>query len=235
MTTTHPTSPERPRRRTAVARVITLIRYLVEDAIGIIADVRYEIRDRLRGRRRRRSGFRRFPIVLAACVIGAGSLRSQVATPAIVGHWKGEAEIFSNWTKARTLAVDIRIAANDSVTGTIGDARLTGGTLFSNRGWLGRTLAIKTDYRIVGGLAGKVIEAEGIERSSVSLPLNLVDGTFRGSVQTSGAKVGGGASAILTAGRLVLRRVPDTMLCQRQAMPCPGGPMMSGKPARTTR
>jgi hypothetical protein len=173
-------------------------------------------------------------VALVACAIAPRPAQSQVATPAIVGHWKGNAEIFSNWTTARTLAVDIRISSDDKVTGTIGDARLVDGRLVSNRSGFERVVGIKTDYRIVAGLDGKVIAAEGIDRATVSLPFNAVDSAIMGSVQTSGTKMGGPTNGILTAGRMVLRKAPDSMVCPQPPASCPC-PMMSGKPPQETR
>lgn len=141
---------------------------------------------------------------------------AQVATPSMVGHWKGEASIFVNWTKTKTLVVDLRIGADDRVTGTIGDAQLIDGQLFSNRGWFGRSLHVKTDYRVLGKLDGSIIAAENITRESVSLPLNWKDGVFEGGLATSGSQFGGAQSMIFTAGKLVLRRVPDMIVCDRE-------------------
>lgn len=138
----------------------------------------------------------------------------------MVGHWKGEASIFVNWTKAKTLVVDVRIGADDRVTGTIGDAQVVEGRLVENRGWLGRSLGVKTDYRVLGRLDGRIIAAENITRESVSLPLNFKDGVFEGGLATSGSQFGGAQSMILTAGRLVLRRVPDMILCDREPSGC---------------
>ena len=156
-----------------------------------------------------------------ALTIFASFAGAQVATPPMVGHWKGEAAIYVAWTKAKTLVVDLRIAASDSVTGTIGDARLVGGRLDANRGWLGRSLNVKTDYRIQGKLDGPIIAAENITRASVSLPLNFKDGVFTGGLATSGSQFGGAQSMILTAGKLVLYRVPDMILCDREPRECP--------------
>ena len=172
---------------------------------------------------------------LAASILSLASAAAaaQVATPAMVGHWKGEAGIFSSWTTVRTLTVDIRIAANDKVTGKIGDATLVNGRLVSNRGWFGRTIRIKTDYRILAELEGRIIAAEGVLRSSVSLPLNWVDGRFQGSVATSGTDFGGAESGILTAGHLTLQRVPDMIVCQAgDAIQRLWPPPTSGVPAR---
>jgi hypothetical protein len=150
----------------------------------------------------------------------ASFAEGQVATPPMVGHWKGEASILVNWTKAKTLMVDLTIGADDHVLGTIGDARLVDGQLVSNRGWFGRVLRVKTDYRILAKLEGPIIAAEHVARESVSLPLTWKDGMFEGSLATSGTQFGGAESMILTAGKLVLRRLPDMIVCDRDPRPC---------------
>ncbi|MGB7767593.1 MAG: hypothetical protein WBN22_01905, partial [Verrucomicrobiia bacterium] len=42
--------------------------------------------------------------------------------------------------------VKVDIHADGSVTGTVGDAKLTEGRFESNRGWLGRKLNLYSDY-----------------------------------------------------------------------------------------
>ena len=77
-----------------------------------------------------------------------------------VWTWKGTADIVVDWTKARTLPVEIAIAADDRVTGKIGDAMIVNGRFRPNRGWLGRALHVKTDWMIDGRLEGPIIAAE---------------------------------------------------------------------------
>ena len=94
--------------------------------------------------------------ILAVPAIGA----SQVATPMMVGRWEGEGNIVVDWTKQRTLAVNIVIFADDKVTGTVGDATLVNGRLLRNRGWLSAMMHWKTDYIIEATLEGPIIRAE---------------------------------------------------------------------------
>ena len=61
-----------------------------------------------------------------------------VVTPAMVGHWEGNARIIVSWCHQTNLPVKVDIHADGSVTGTVGDAKLTEGRFESNRGWLGR-------------------------------------------------------------------------------------------------
>jgi hypothetical protein len=146
--------------------------------------------------------------------IATGSVASaQVVRPAMVGHWKGDAQIFVDWTRTKTLTVDIVIGRDDRVTGKIGDARLIDGRFDRNRGWLMQRLGWKTDYLIDGKLDGAVIAAENIRREGVMLPLDWNGDRFEGGVNTSGTEFGGAASMVLAAGKLILRRVPDSVVC----------------------
>jgi hypothetical protein len=145
------------------------------------------------------------------------ALPAQVATPVMVGRWKGEAQIAVDWTKARTLLVDIRIASDDRVTGTIGDASLVDGRLMRNRGPIARALGLSRDYIIAGALEGPVIAVENIERDAVKMPLNWIDGRFEGGFNTSGTKLGGAESMVLAAEKLVLHRVPDMIICPAES------------------
>jgi hypothetical protein len=61
-----------------------------------------------------------------------------IVTPAMVGHWEGNARIIVSWCHQTNLPVKVDIHADGSVTGTVGDAKLTEGRFESNRGWLGR-------------------------------------------------------------------------------------------------
>ena len=110
-----------------------------------------------------------------------------VVTSAMVGHWEGNARIIVSWCHQKNLSVKVDIHADGSVTGTVGDAKLSEGHFESNRGWLLRKLNWATDYIITGGLDGAIVAAEGITRSRVKMPLNFIGGTFAGGVNTSGS------------------------------------------------
>lgn len=143
----------------------------------------------------------------------SGVAAAQAALPAMCGRWKGNADIFVNWTKARTLPVEIVIAADDRVTGKIGDATILNGRFRPNRGWLGRALRIKTDWMIDGRLDGPIIAAENVVREELMMPLNWKGSSFEGGIATSGSKIGDRDTMTLTA-RVILRRAPDMVVCQ---------------------
>jgi hypothetical protein len=156
--------------------------------------------------------FIRFAGVASLVSIVSSAGGAQVTEAPMLGRWRGEANIVVNWTKARTIPIDITIVDHDSVTGRIGDAKLVGGVLSRNRGWLGRALDVKTDYIVDGRLEGPLLEAEGILRTSVRMPMNFRLGQWVGSVHSSGTPAGGAKSMIFTAS-FTLYRVPASVVC----------------------
>lgn len=129
-----------------------------------------------------------------------------IVTPAMIGHWEGTAHIVAAWIHHTSLSVKVDIHADGSVSGTVGNAKLTHGHFLRNRGWLFRKLNWATDYVIRGGLDGPIVAAEGIERSSVAIPLNFKDGMFEGGVNTSGTLWGGKKSQEFVAQHVKLVR-----------------------------
>ena len=107
--------------------------------------------------------------------------------PALVGHWEGNGRIIVSWCHQKNLAAKVDIHPDGSVSGTVGDARLTEGRFLKNRGWLGRKLNIETDYIITGNLNGPIVAAEGITRQRVMMPCNFEDGLIKGAVDTDGS------------------------------------------------
>ena len=108
-------------------------------------------------------------------------------TPAMVGHWEGDARIIVSWCHQKNLTVKVNIHADGSVTGTVGDAKLTDGRFESNRGWLLRKLNWSCDYIITGGLDSDIVADEGIKRERVIIALNYNAGIFKGGVDTEGS------------------------------------------------
>jgi hypothetical protein len=146
----------------------------------------------------------------------------RVASPvdsAMLGSWCGSARINVNWTVRRTLEVEVAIAADGRVQGTVGDASLVDAAFRSNRNAAERAIRVKTDWIIEGKLVGDIVAAEHVRRTDVSIPLNWAPadsgGELRGGVNTSGTPFGGAGSMVLAASRLVLTR------CSRPSRPAP--------------
>ena len=158
--------------------------------------------------------------LLAALPVSRLCASERVPTQ-VVGHWEASARIIVIWCKQKSLPIAVNIQADGHVTGTVGDATLTSGRFKQNRGWFGRKLNLKTDYIITGHLTGPIVAAEGITRSSVSMPLNFKSGTMAGGLHTSGSKFGGKKRMILSASSLTLTRTnsvgtKDTLEPSRQ-------------------
>jgi len=149
-------------------------------------------------------------LVAALALLPALSLGAQVPDTGMVGAWSGEGKIVVNWTNQSFIQVRLDIRADGSVTGSVGDARLTKGRISRNRGAIGRLLNLKTDYIVRGELHGPVIASEHIERDRVSLPLNWDGDTFQGGLHTSGSAFGGADRMVFSAFDLYLRRDPAT-------------------------
>ncbi len=79
-------------------------------------------------------------------------------TDSLTGEFSGESEVYAWFRKGQSpseypedwIDVKIIIDSDGRVTGTVGDARLSNGTIKQNRTWFERLVNIKTDYIIAG-------------------------------------------------------------------------------------
>jgi hypothetical protein len=134
---------------------------------------------------------------------------TQVAAPAIVGRWVGEATIAVNWTRRRVLPIDITICRGDTVYGTVGDASLAGARLERSD-----AATEKTQYFISANLDGAIIRAENVWRPSVRIGLNSRDTILEGILTTPGWRMATVERKAIAA-TVVLRRVPVVVLTVR--------------------
>ena len=135
-------------------------------------------------------------LAVTVCAQAEGNL----VTPEMRGTWCGEGRIVVNWTHQTNLTVILTISSNATVTGKVGDAALVNGRFKRNRTAIGRKLNLATDYIVTGDLSGPVIAGEGVNRSSVNIPLNFqTNNCFTGGLHTSGTKFGGAKGMALSA------------------------------------
>jgi hypothetical protein len=104
-----------------------------------------------------------------------------IITPAMVGHWEGNARIIVSWCHQTNLTVAVDIHADGSVTGKIGDATLVAGHFLSHRSWPWR------HTMVTGKLDGAIVAAEGITRSYVTMICDFSNGSFTGQIDTNGS------------------------------------------------
>ena len=150
---------------------------------------------------------RRSQIVAGLVMLAAaGAAGGQTVSPPMLGVWQGEGAVTVPWVHQRRIPVTLTILANDSVGGTIGDAKLVGGW-FTTRDPKSRVgLRWNTDYIIIGYLDGPIIRDEGIWRPSIQIPLNWNGKEFIGGFATSGWQVKSAERRAVEA-NLILRRV----------------------------
>ena len=131
---------------------------------------------------------------------------SAPASP-LAGSWSGSAKPVVNWVQKQDLAVRLEIAADGTVTGTIGDATLVDAKIRPGRGSIQKSLGWGRDFRIHGKLEGDLIKAEHIHRDAIDVVFNQIDdGTLKGGLTSSGSEFGGKSSMKLAAGNMTLQR-----------------------------
>ncbi len=123
----------------------------------------------------------------------------------MAGHWQGTGREIVTWCSKDTIAFDLVIAADGTVTGTIGDARILSGTLRRNNQVL-RKLGNRP-YLIKARLEGAIVADEGIVRDRITLFLDFKDGKFNGGFRTSGWEFGGKKRMAMTGVDVRLKRV----------------------------
>lgn len=139
------------------------------------------------------------PVSLVAfAVIALGRLAAMAQEAAatvlppseLVGTWRGTTEIFGPFTVGTfpsTVADDhqrvvVEIAASGAVTGQIGEAVFLRSSVRRNRGAIGRTLNVATDYIVRGVLEGKVTPHDPGARRDFTIPFNLIEGKLVGTM-----------------------------------------------------
>lgn len=118
------------------------------------------------------------------------------APPELIGHWHGEGEIsipvlfdpseaptFPDLEKV-PITIDLVIQEDATVTGTVGGATLQDAILASNRGDLGRSLNMATDWLVQSGtLEGAIVpDQDTTATKDFSLPFNLEDERMQGTL-----------------------------------------------------
>jgi hypothetical protein len=120
--------------------------------------------------------------MLTALLAGIHSCGAQhVVTPAMTGHWEGNARVIVSWCAQTNLPVALDIRADGSVAGTIGDAKLVEGHFLSHRSRPWRHTII------TGKLDGAIVAAEGVSRSQVTMICDYNNDSFKGQIDTSGS------------------------------------------------
>lgn len=146
-------------------------------------------------------------LFLLAVVALAPTYAKDTAIPnAMIGHWEGNTKVIVQWCEQNTLPITIDVSPDGTVTGIIGDAKLTNANLKKKSNWFGAKTGTNTTHIITGKLEGDIVKAEGIFRDKVFVHVRIEDATLKGSLATNGAKIGGKESMILTTTSLRLSK-----------------------------
>lgn len=135
--------------------------------------------------------------IAVTLLISASFLKTSTASneafppPTLVGIWRENAEIFGSFkiepypSKAPEGHQDVVIAidASGTITGRVGQAVFNNCTLRRNRGWLGRTLNVKSDFIVLGGhMEGKIAPKDEGGRREFTIPFNIKNGKLSGTI-----------------------------------------------------
>ena len=135
-------------------------------------------------------------VVLGILLASCGATPIKEVDPSVTGTWHGECEIglpvvFNpaqlpdgvDRTR-RVVALNITIHENAAVEGTVGEATIEGSVLKRNRGELGRSLNMASDYIIIDGyLSRPIVSGEDeSDLKSFTIPFDLVDNQIQGGL-----------------------------------------------------
>jgi hypothetical protein len=117
----------------------------------------------------------RIMAVLACAVFCASTaLAKGPVASAPIGHWTGTGRIVANWTVSKDLPFDIHVAADGTVTGSIGDATIASGSISFNQGI--KRAFVHSDFTVAVTLTGPLLAKDGVTRKRFDLHLTPEDG-----------------------------------------------------------
>lgn len=125
--------------------------------------------------------------------------------PELIGEWQGEGDIVVTWCQQQTLPIHLFIRADRKVSGTVGDASITVGSVRKNNWflvWLGNP-----EYVVEARLDGPLVAAEAIQRVSIELVVDVNGHQLEGGFHTSGTPAGGKDSMSMAGTAVVLSRI----------------------------
>jgi hypothetical protein len=144
-------------------------------------------------------------IAIGLCLLAGAAHAKSFPPETLIGEWQGDGKIIVTWCKQGRLQFHIFVRADARVSGSVGDAVITEGVIKKNHwflDWLGNP-----EYVIEAKLRGPVVAPEGIQRESIIILVDLVHHELQGGFHTSGAKVGGKDSMVLSGTSVTLSKV----------------------------
>jgi hypothetical protein len=113
---------------------------------------------------------------------------SVLPPPQLIGRWRGEGRIVSDWTSVQILPLDIGILPDGSIVGTVGHADIAGGIYQEPR----TRSPKKPQFMLAVNLDGELL-GDGVMRRALELSLNSINGRLSGTAASDGGRVWPGA------------------------------------------
>jgi len=127
-------------------------------------------------------------LILAAGASAAEKPVSALPGPELVGRWRGQGRIVSNWTSVQILPLDIGILPDGSLIGMVGHAEIAGGIYQEPR----KRSPKKPQFLLSVNLDGELL-GDGVMRRALQLSLSSTNGRLSGTGASDGAWMWPGA------------------------------------------
>lgn len=131
-------------------------------------------------------------ICISALIVGISirlninRLGEETNNPHLIGCWSAKCVLSYDSKTGKPLEyvdVVINIGEDGTVFGNVGNARLIDCQLQKNRTVLEKSLNIKTDYIILGGvLDGPIKDGDNLGKRDITIPFNIKDETLVGTL-----------------------------------------------------
>lgn len=113
---------------------------------------------------------------------------SPVPPPELVGRWRGQGRIVSDWTSVQILPLDIGILPDGTVIGIVGHAEIAGGIYEEPK----KRSPKKPQFILSVNLDGELL-GDGVMRRAFLLSLNSTNGRLTGTAASDGVWLWPGA------------------------------------------
>ena len=123
-------------------------------------------------------------LIFSLAAVARDHARPALPPADLVGHWRGEGRIASDWTSVQLLPVDIGILPDGAIAGRIGDAEIADGTYAVTTKHSSKSASFTLSVNLNGELL-----RDGVIRKAFELQLSSSNGRLVGSGTSDGGRV----------------------------------------------